>query len=99
MENKIRRINPPNIHDPIGTLYSHGVEVASGARLLFIAGQVGKDKAGNTPESIEAQLEIAWKNIAAVLTEAGMTFRDLVKVTCFLRDPEDGAAYAKSVLK
>lgn len=99
MADAIRRINPNRIHDPVGNLYSHGVQIPPGARLLFISGQVGADKNLNTPESTEAQLEIAWKNIEAVLADAGMTFRDLVKVTCYLKGPEYATAFAKSVVK
>ena len=95
----IRRINPASILAPSGNIYSHGVEIPAGARVLYIAGQVGIDRAGITPESTEAQLEVAWNNIGAVLAEAGMTFRDLVKVTCFLKDPQYVTAYAKSVVK
>jgi len=35
---------------------------------------------------IDAQCAQAWRNIAAILEDAGMTMRNLVKVTCYLAD-------------
>jgi FtsP/CotA-like multicopper oxidase with cupredoxin domain len=98
---KIQRNNPASIEKPVGNLYSHGVEIPRGARVLYIAGQVGTDKEGNIPGSPDAELDNAWKKIGAVLNEAHMTFRDLVKVTCFMSNPQQEYkdAYAKSVAK
>jgi enamine deaminase RidA (YjgF/YER057c/UK114 family) len=55
-------------------------------RLLFITGTMGLDKAGKAPEGIDAQCAQAWRNITAILEDAGMTMRDLVKVNCYLAD-------------
>ena len=51
------------------------------------------------PEGIEAQAEACWRNIIAILADAGMGVGDLVKITTYLVQPEDvaaaGAARAK----
>ena len=51
------------------------------------------------PETIEAQAEACWRNIIAILADAGMGVEDLVKITTYLVRPEDvvaaGAARAK----
>ena len=39
--------------------------------------------------TIEEQAEQVMKNISAVLEEAGTTFENVVKTTCFLSDMED----------
>ena len=69
--------------------YSHGIEVPPNARWLHISGQVAVDKDGKTPESFEAQVNLVFENLGAVLTSAGMTTRDLVKVNVYLLRPED----------
>ena len=54
---------------------------------------------GTLPETIEAQAEACWRNIIAILAEAGMSVGDLVKITTYLVRPQDvaaaGAARAK----
>jgi 2-iminobutanoate/2-iminopropanoate deaminase len=99
MPDRIVRHNPETVHPPVGDLYSHAVEVPPGARLLFIAGQLGIDVDGNVPESCEAQLEIAWSNVKEILKSADMTMDNIIKVTCYLKDPMYASAYARSCEK
>jgi 2-iminobutanoate/2-iminopropanoate deaminase len=80
--------NPTGIAAPIGH-YSHGVEVPPGARLLHTAGQVGIDAAGQIPVGIEAQTEVALRNIAAILESAGMAYPDVIHVRTYLVDLDD----------
>jgi len=85
-------------HSPAGiaapfSRYSHGVEVAPGARWLTISGQVGVAPDGRLAEGAEAQMAQAWANIFAILESAGMDAGDLVKVTAFLTRREDLTAY------
>jgi 2-iminobutanoate/2-iminopropanoate deaminase len=47
---------------------------------------------GTVPNGIEAQAEARWRNIIAVLADAGMEVEDLVKITTYLVRPEDVAA-------
>ena len=79
--------------------YSHDVDVPEGSRLLYISGEVGVLSDGTVPEGIEAQAEACWRNIIAILADAGMGIGDLVKITTYLVRPEDiaaaGAARAK----
>ncbi|HYH67749.1 MAG TPA: Rid family hydrolase, partial [Urbifossiella sp.] len=91
------RHNPSSIHAPFGNLYSHGVEIPSGARLLYIAGQAGVSKDGKVPADPDAQLDLAWANLKAVLNTAGMTVNDLVKVNCYIKEAKYTDAYARSV--
>ncbi|GGN78684.1 hypothetical protein GCM10010112_52680 [Actinoplanes lobatus] len=71
--------------------YVQAAEVPSGSRLLFISGQIPQRPDGTVPEAFEEQCEQVWRNILASLEAAGMTHRNLVKVTTFLsrRDLRD----------
>jgi enamine deaminase RidA (YjgF/YER057c/UK114 family) len=75
--------------------FSQGVEVTSPMRWLSIAGQVGRDKNGTIPDGIEAQAELTWRNVFAVLKEAGMSAQDLVEVNVYLINRADNAGFDK----
>lgn len=61
--------------------------------MLFASGQLGIDPAtGEFPEGVTAQTEQAFRNIHAILAEAGFTIDQVVKTTCFLADMGDFAA-------
>src|SRR3954467_11488327 len=66
--------------------YSLGAEIPAGARVLFVSGQVGVDSRGKLQPTFEKQAAQVWKNIAQVLKEGGMSYKDIVKVTVFLTD-------------
>lgn len=83
--------NPSTVAAPRG--YSHGVELAPGARILYLAGQVGAAPDGTFARDITGQAEQAWRNIENVLAAAGMTLENVVKVTHYLTRKEDIAAY------
>jgi 2-iminobutanoate/2-iminopropanoate deaminase len=74
---------------PIGP-YSQAVE-ANG--FIFCSGQIPLDAAGNVvPGDSKAQAEQIMKNINAVLTAAGVGFRNVVKTNIFLTDMKDFAS-------
>ena len=61
---------------------------------LYTSGQLGLvPETGKLAEGIEGQAHQALKNLGAVLTEAGMTYADVAKTTCFLADMADFAAF------
>lgn len=68
--------------------YSQAVE-SNG--MVFLSGQVPIDPAtGKLVEGgIEEQTNQVLKNIEAILTEAGLTFANVVKTTCFLTNLGD----------
>lgn len=60
----------------------------------FTAGQVGSDADGNVVEGgIAEQTRQALDNVRSCLVAAGCTLDDVVKVTAFLVDLDDFAAY------
>ena len=69
--------------------FSRGMEVSlPGARLVFISGTASVGAGGESlfPDDFEAQARRAFENIRAVLQSAGADWRDVVKVTIFLKD-------------
>lgn len=61
---------------------------------LYASGQLGIDpKTGDfVAGGIKEQTEQVFRNIHAILKEAGLTINDVVKTTCFLADMGDFAA-------
>lgn len=55
--------------------------------LLFVSGQVGSRADGSPEPDFEAQVQLAFDNLAAVLRAAGCSFDDVVDVTTFHTDP------------
>ena len=81
-------INAKNAPAAVGP-YVHAVKVGD---FLFSSGQIGLiPETGELCEGIEAQTEQALKNLGAVLTEAGMTYSDVIKTTVFLDNIGDFA--------
>jgi len=68
--------------------YSQGVKTGN---FLFLSGQIGIDPATKqlVEGGVQAQAEQIFKNIAAVLAEAGATLDNVVKATVFLKDMGD----------
>jgi len=66
--------------------YSQAVRVGD---LVYTAGQPGIDPAtGNVAgDSFEAQARQAFANLQAVLEDAGSSLARVIKVTCFVADP------------
>lgn len=84
-------INTPDAPKAIGP-YSQAVLAGNG--MLYISGQIPIDPAiGEVVKGgIEAQTHQVFKNISAILKEAGYDFKDVVKTTCLLNSMDDFAA-------
>ncbi|MFE9168200.1 RidA family protein [Streptomyces kebangsaanensis] len=99
-------VNPEGL--PEVDLYRQ-VSIASGTRLVFIAGQVARDADGVTvgEGDLAAQVEQCYLNVGTALAGAGASFDDVVKLTVYLVDwtPDkmplflDGVARAAAKLK
>jgi 2-iminobutanoate/2-iminopropanoate deaminase len=78
----MNRISTDKAPKAIGP-YSQGIESHG---FLFTAGQIGLDPGTMkiVEGGIEAEADRVFDNLAAVLTEAGLDFRDVVKTTVFL---------------
>ena len=68
--------------------YSQAIQFSG---LLFVSGQIAIDpKTGEFVEGgIEAQTEQVLENLKAIIEEAGMTLKNVLKCSCFLKNMED----------
>jgi enamine deaminase RidA (YjgF/YER057c/UK114 family) len=87
---KIERFQPPGmdirIHED-KPAYSHVVAVTGPGKLIYIAGQLGRDADGNiVPGGMRAQLEQTFNNLEKCLAAAGATWADVVKTNTFVTD-------------
>ena len=68
--------------------YSQAIQFSG---LLFVSGQIAIDpKTGEFIEGgIEAQTEQVLENLKAIIEEAGMTLKNVLKCSCFLKNMDD----------
>ena len=85
---KIYTENAPAAIGPYSQAIIHG-------DLVYTSGQIPINPAsGNVDaEGITAQTEQVMKNLCAVLSEAGSSFENAIKTTCFLADMSDFTAF------
>jgi reactive intermediate/imine deaminase len=71
-------------------LYNHVVAVEA-QRLIFISGQLARDKTGEIvgPGDMRAQIKQVGENLNKALEAAGCTLADLVKITTFVTDIDE----------
>jgi enamine deaminase RidA (YjgF/YER057c/UK114 family) len=91
----MRPLAPPSIRPPFAR-YSHGVELPAGMRLVFCSGQLGIAPDGTIPEDVQAQADLCFANIAAILAEAGMTLGHIVRINAYVTAREHMAGYMAS---
>jgi len=81
-------------HNPDGLFpqylnHHHGVEVSGDGHLLFISGTNGYEQDGSSmPDSFEAQADLIWQYIGAILRSAGMGYENIVNLRIYLADPK-----------
>jgi len=93
-----RVLTPKGDGKPIG-MYSAGFDVDA-RRLVFVAGQVAMDADGRVVGEGDiaaqaAQAAQVYRNLEAILREAGCGWRDVVKFTTFLTRHEDFAPFGE----
>jgi enamine deaminase RidA (YjgF/YER057c/UK114 family) len=78
-------VNPDGLPKP--DVYRQ-LSIASGSRLVFLAGQVARDGEGRPVGSgdLAAQVEQAYRNIGIALKEIGGSFDDVAKLTIYVVD-------------
>ncbi|MFR9731179.1 RidA family protein [Saccharopolyspora sp. MS10] len=81
----IELVNPDGL--PQVDLYRQ-VSIASGSKLVFIAGQVARNADGGPigAGDLAAQVERCYLNVGTALAAAGATFADVAKLTAYLVD-------------
>lgn len=100
----ITNIRPSSIHDEFGNLYVHAKKVSNPETILYISGQVGVDREGHIGKSCKEQLDLAWKNVDAILADASMSKCNIIDVFVFFNGAEphnveeNKGLYAQSVI-
>ena len=87
----IQEITSANAPKAIGP-YTPAVKLGD---FVYMSGQIPVDPATGevAGDKIETQAEQSCKNVGAILEEAGLTFDNVIKTTCFLADMADFAAF------
>lgn len=57
--------------------------------LLFVSGQVGSRPDGSPEPDLDEQVRLAFRNLNAILDEAGCSFNDVIDVTVFMLNPQE----------
>ena len=72
-------------------LYSQIVEVTGSGRMIFVAGQVARDGAGNNvgKGDMRAQIEQVGENIKDALESVGASLDDIVRTTTYVTDIDE----------
>jgi enamine deaminase RidA (YjgF/YER057c/UK114 family) len=65
------------------------VEVSTNSRLLYVSGQLGVAPDGSVADDFAGQANQAFRNVMAILEEAGMGPADIVRVNTYLTDSND----------
>ena len=87
----LKKLHTSNAPEAIGP-YSQAIIYND---TLFTSGQIAIDpQTGNVEsDTIEGQTEQVMKNLSAILNEAGTSFENVIKTTCFLKNMSDFAAF------
>jgi len=90
----MRHITPKGIRPPFAR-YSYGVESPPGHRILLCSGQLGIAADDKVPASAEEQADLCFRNIGAVLADAGLGFADIVRINAFVTGREHLQGYMR----
>lgn len=89
-------VNPPSLAAPRG--YSNGVVYPPGGSVLFLAGQIGWNAAGQiVSDRFDEQFDQALGNLVAVVAGAGGTPRSIGKLTIYVLDRSEYLAARKAI--
>jgi 2-iminobutanoate/2-iminopropanoate deaminase len=90
----VRALSPPSIRPPLAR-YSHGIALPAGYRLVFTSGQLGIGADAQLPADCEAQAELCFANIAAILVEDRMTLANVVRLNAYVTGREHMQGYMR----
>jgi 2-iminobutanoate/2-iminopropanoate deaminase len=91
----MRALCPWSIRPPLAR-YSYGIAVPADYRLVITAGQLGIGPDEVIPVGSEAQTDICFANIAAILAEDGMKLENIVRISVYVTAREHMEGYRRS---
>lgn len=71
---------------PYSDFFSQGVKTGN---ILTLAGQLGDDSEGNTPNELKSQMENCYRNIEIILKEFDASLDNLIDETWFVTSMEE----------
>jgi enamine deaminase RidA (YjgF/YER057c/UK114 family) len=96
MNDHISAVQPRTLPKPAG--FSYGYEVKHG-RLVFISGQVARDEQNAVvgKGDLVAQFRQVCRNIQTVMSAAGGSMTDVVKLTIYVLDTDDYKRHLREI--
>lgn len=91
----LRALSPSSIRSPFAR-YSHGIAVPAGHRLVVTSGQLGISADDTIPADCEAQADLCFANIAAILAEDRMTLANVIRINAWVTDRAHMQSYMRS---
>ena len=91
----VKELKPEAIAPPFAR-YAHGVIVPEGYRLILTSGQLAMAPDGSVPEEAEAQADMIFGNLTAILAAGGATAADVLRLNAFVTDRAHMAGYMAS---
>lgn len=92
----IRALVPDSIAPPFAR-YAHGVAYEADASIVVMtSGQLGLDANGGIPVDEEAQADICFANIDAILAEEGASASDVLRINAYVTDRSYMQGYMRS---
>lgn len=89
-----RAVEPEGIAPPAAR-YAHAVATTGARQWLHTSGVVPTRADGSVPGDVGEQARTVWQNMAAILSEAGMSGSDIVSMTTYVVPGQDlGAVMA-----
>lgn len=83
---------PSSIAAP-SSAYAHGIKSTDSEVWMHVSGQVGTLPDGSLAGDTQAQMEVCWDKIFAILADGGMDKRDIVKVVAYLTNADEVGLY------
>ena len=91
-----KSINPESLGAPRG--YANGVLAEAGGRLLFIAGQIGRDENQKIcGDDLVMQFDQALANVIIVVTEAGGRPEQIARLVIYITDKNEYKTRMKEI--
>lgn len=83
-----RAVEPEGIAPPAAR-YAHAVATTGAQQWLHTSGVVPTRADGSVPDDVGEQAQTVWQNMAAILSEAGMSGSDIVSMTTYVVPGQD----------
>lgn len=92
----MKQAHIPHGMEPLCAVYHHAPAMRVGD-MVWTSGQVGMTDAGELPEGVTAQADLAFRNLQRVLAAAGASLDDIVDFTSFHVGLPEGSTEFRSV--